>query len=103
MLHVRLPNGTVHECATPARVGDVLTAAAASTPGTTSGAAIAAVLDGQTVGLDAPLSYNDGGGDRPADRLLRARRVPPRLLHLPPRRLWHRLRRVSRRGTWQAW
>ena len=55
MLHVRLPNGTVHECATPARVGDVLTAAAASTPGTTSGAAIAAVLDGQTVGLDAPL------------------------------------------------
>ncbi len=55
MLNVRLPNGTVHECATPARVGDVLTAAAASTPGTTSGAAIAAVLDGQTVGLDAPL------------------------------------------------
>ncbi len=55
MLHVRLPNGIVHECATPARVGDVLTAAAASTPGTTSGAAIAAVLDGQTVGLDAPL------------------------------------------------
>ena len=27
------------------------------------------------VGLDAPLSYNDGGGDRPADRLLRARAV----------------------------
>ena len=26
------------------------------------------------VGLDAPLSYNDGGGDRPADRLLRAGR-----------------------------
>lgn len=24
------------------------------------------------IGLDAPLSYNDGGGDRPADRLLRA-------------------------------
>ena len=27
------------------------------------------------VGLDAPLSYNDGGGDRPADRLLHARAV----------------------------
>ena len=25
------------------------------------------------VGVDAPLSYNDGGGDRPADRLLRQR------------------------------
>ncbi len=27
------------------------------------------------LGLDAPLSYNDGGGDRPADRLLRRRAV----------------------------
>jgi predicted nuclease with RNAse H fold len=25
-----------------------------------------------TIGLDAPLSYNDGGGDRPGDRALRA-------------------------------
>jgi predicted RNase H-like nuclease len=37
------------------------------------------------VGLDAPLSYNDGGGDRPADRLLRARAIaaglPPRVGH----------------------
>ena len=32
------------------------------------------------VGLDAPLSYNDGGGDRPADRLLRARAVAAGLL-----------------------
>ncbi|MEI8367382.1 MAG: DUF429 domain-containing protein [Planctomycetia bacterium] len=32
------------------------------------------------VGLDAPLSYNDGGGDRPADRLLRGRAVAARLL-----------------------
>ena len=29
------------------------------------------MTDGVTVGIDAPLSYNPGGGDRPSDRALR--------------------------------
>ena len=34
---------------------------------------ISALPEGSAVGLDAPLSYQSGGGDRPADRALRAK------------------------------
>ena len=53
MIHIRLPDGTLHECTAAARVADALPPAAAGGRGASR--PIAAILDGRTVGLDAPL------------------------------------------------
>jgi len=57
MLNVRLSDGTVRQCESPTRVTDVLNAGSTGTnsPKEGRGRPIAAVLDGKTVGLDAPL------------------------------------------------
>jgi threonyl-tRNA synthetase len=53
MLHVRLPDGSVHDCPSATRVAEAIPAPAAMKK--QAGRPIAAVLDGTTVGLDAPL------------------------------------------------
>jgi threonyl-tRNA synthetase len=56
MLNVRFPDGSVRQCESPARVADVIDAGSAGTTGPKGrGRPIAAMLDGTTVGLDAPV------------------------------------------------
>jgi threonyl-tRNA synthetase len=53
MITVRFPDGTVRQCDSSGRVADALDAPAAGSA--RAGRPIAAILDGTTVGLDAPL------------------------------------------------